>query len=262
MPENNDVSVDYNVFQQDNFLLRKYKWGFLFSTDSKLINILEKICKKQNESFARKISIGQGLNITKDKIIRNFNNANIPYFTSENGSIYSWTETETYVSPNTVSKTRKIPLMILPRGLGTHFCCMNELSGYSSSYVEIYEDSPLTEKEKINLWIFCNSSLLWLLREFTGRCNLGGGMLKAEATDLKSLPFCFDFKNLSEMKTIYSLAKHQKVSSKIEEAVNSEIHKRIDKVVFEYFGLTSESSFVVEMFINRFNWRNKKSRSI
>jgi hypothetical protein len=262
MPENNDVSVEYNVFQQDNFLLRKYKWGFLFSTDSKLINILEKICKKQNESFARKISIGQGLNITKDKIIRNFNNANIPYFTSENGSIYSWTETETYVSPNTVSKTRKIPLMILPRGLGTHFCCMNELSGYSSSYVEIYEDSPLTEKEKINLWIFCNSSLLWLLREFTGRCNLGGGMLKAEATDLKSLPLCFDFKNLSEMKTIYSLAKHQKVSSKIEEAVNSEVHKRIDKVVFEYFGLTSEISFVVEMLINRFNWRNKKSRSI
>ncbi|MBO4555309.1 MAG: hypothetical protein J5706_01015 [Elusimicrobiales bacterium] len=86
-------------------------------------------------------------------------------------------------------------------------------------------------------------------------------MLKAEATDLKSLPLCFDFKNLSEMKTIYSLAKHQKASSKIEEAVNSEIHKKIDKVVFEYFGLTSESSFVVEMLINRFNWRNKKSKS-
>lgn len=80
---------------------------------------------------------------------------------------------------------------------------MNEIAGFTSSYVEIYEKEKLTDIEKLCIWIFCNSSLLWLLREYTGRCNLGGGMLKAEATDLKSLPLCFRFGNIQEMQDIY-----------------------------------------------------------
>lgn len=99
------------------------------------------------------------------------------------------------------------------------------------------------------------------MREYTGRCNLGGGMLKAEATDLKSLPLCFDFGNSSEIKTIYKLAKSQKVPSKIEDAVNSEVHKRIDRIVFDFFCLPSENNFVTDMLIARFNWRNKKSKT-
>ena len=142
-----------------------------------------------------------------------------------------------------------------------HFCCMNEIEGYSSSYVEIYENMPLSEIEKLRLWTFCNSSLLWLLREYTGRCNLGGGMLKAEATDLKNLPLCFDFQDLPEMQAIYALAKTCSVPSKIEDAVRSEVHKRIDNIVFEYFNLPKDNNFVVEMLIDRFNWRGKKSKT-
>lgn len=152
-------------------------------------------------------------------------------------------------------------MLILPRGLGTHFCSTNEVNGYSSSYVEIYEKEKLSELEKLQLWIFCNSSLLWLLREYTGRCNLGGGMFKAEATDLKSLPLCFDFGNLQEMQEIFESAKNQHISSKIEDAVNSEIHKRIDKIVFDYFNLPTENNFVKDMLISQFNWRNKKSKT-
>lgn len=260
-PDNNDSSVDCNILPWNSSLLRKYKWGFIFSTDTKLISLLEKMSTMQNEEFARKISIGQGLNITKDKILRNESSKTAPYYISECGALYSWNNSETFVSKSVASATRKIPLLILPRGLGTHFCCMNELGGYSSSYVEIYENADLTESEKLNLWLFCNSSLLWLLREYTGRCNLGGGMLKAEATDLKSLPLCFDFGNSSEIKTIYKLAKSQKVPSKIEDAVNSEVHKRIDRIVFDFFCLPSENNFVTDMLIARFNWRNKKSKT-
>ena len=261
IPENNDSSVECNIYSNDSMLIKKYKWGFLFSTDAKLINLLEKMGKMQNEDFAKKISIGQGLNITKDKILKNSGKENVPFFISDNGAMYCWSTTENFVAKSIASATRKTPLLILPRGLGTHFCCMNKLQGYSASYVEIYENVDLTEDEKLKLWIFCNSSLLWLLREYTGRCNLGGGMLKAEATDLKMLPLCFDFENIAEMKSIYSLAKSQKVPSKIEEAINSEVHKRIDKIVFDYFDLPTENNFVVDMLINRFNWRGKKSKT-
>ena len=259
-PNDNDSSVNCNILSTDSLLLKKYKWGFIFSTDVKLFSLLEKMGKMQDEIFADKISIGQGLNLTKDKILRTSEKQNVPYFTSENGSMYCWNMAETFVAKSNVSSTRKIPLLILPRGLGTHFCCFNEIGGYSASYVEIYENTKLTEDEKLKLWLFCNSSLLWLLREYTGRCNLGGGMLKAEATDLKSIPLCFDFKNISEIKSIYSLAKSQKVSSKIGDAINSEVHKRIDKIIFDYFGLQSDNNFVIDMLIERFNWRNQKSK--
>ena len=215
----------------------------------------------QDCNIKKKISIGQGLNLTKDKILKSKTKNCAPFFTSETGPILTWTETETYVDKKNISSSRKIPLLILPRGLGTHFCCMNEISGYSTSFVEIYEEEELTEQEKLNLWLFCNSSLLWLLREYTGRCNLGGGMLKAEATDLKTIPLCFNFGEDSEIKNIYKLAKNYFTPGKIETAINSELHKRIDKIVFSYFGLEQDNNFVTEMLVARFNWRNKKSKT-
>jgi len=259
-PNNNGSSVNYNILPAESSLLKKYKWGFIFATDIKLINLLEKMSKMQNETFAGKISIGQGLNLTKDKILKNGDKENVPYFTSDNGALYYWSQADSFVVRNNISSTRKTPLLILPRGLGTHFCCFNEIGGYSASYVEIYENSKLTEDEKLKLWVFCNSSLLWLLREYTGRCNLGGGMLKAEATDLKTLPLCFDFKDISEMKSIYEIAKTQKVPGKIEDAIASEVHKRIDKIIFDFFDLPAETNFVIDMLIERFNWRGQKSK--
>lgn len=217
--------------------------------------------EKCNLSVQQKIEIGQGLNITKDNIQSEQTKNSVPYFISDVGAIFRWTDTKYFVDKKVVSKTPRTPMLILPRGLETHFCSTNEVTGYSSSYVKIYEKERLSEEEKLQLWIFCNSSLLWLLREYTGRCNLGGGMLKAEATDLKTLPLCFDFENIQEMKEIFEIAKGQYNSSKIEEAINSEVHKRIDKIVFDYFNLSSEDNFIADMLIKRYNWRNKKSKT-
>ena len=259
--EKNDKTIEIKSFKQKNILLQKYKWGFLFSADEKLLKLLELMNEKCNLSVQQKIEIGQGLNITKDNIQSEQTKNSVPYFISDVGAIFRWTDTKYFVDKKVVSKTRRTPMLILPRGLGTHFCSTNEVTGYSSSYVEIYEKEKLSEKEKLQLWIFCNSSLLWLLREYTGRCNLGGGMLKAEATDLKTLPLCFDFENIQEMKEIFEIAKGQYNSSKIEEAINSEVHKRIDKIVFDYFNLSSEDNFITDMLIKRYNWRNKKSKT-
>lgn len=253
--------VEVNVYDSDDILLKKYKWGFLFKTDLKLINLLGEMVNKNNAKIAAKIEIGQGLNLTKNCILTQKTNNSVPYFISDIGPLYRWASETYWVDKNNVSKDRRIPIMILPRGLGTHFCCMNEINGYSASYVEIYEKEKLTEIEKLRLWIFCNSSLLWLLREYTGRCNLGGGMLKAEATDLKSLPLCFDFPDIEEMKSIFALAKNQKNPTKLVDSMNSEIHKRIDSIVYKYFGLPIDDNFVTKMFIDRFNWRNAKSKT-
>ena len=217
--------------------------------------------KKNNAVLSAKIDIGQGLNITKDHIQTEKTENSVPYFIAENGALYRWQDSAFFVDKKVLSVSRRIPILILPRGLGTHFCCRNEISGYSASYVEIYGKEKLSEIEILRLWTFCNSSLLWLLREYTGRCNLGGGMLKAEATDLKSLPLCFDFSDEKELKSIFELAKNQKNPTKIEESLASDIHRRIDKIVFDYFRIPTENNFVTKMLAERFNWRNQKGKS-
>ena len=113
----------------------------------------------------------------------------------------------------------------------------------------------------MSLWAFCNSSLCWVLREFTGRYNLGGGMLKAEATDLKKIPLCFYFDDIEEIKKIFTLCNNEKVPSNIDFAVASSIHKRIDNVVYKFFGLPTENNFVTDILLNRVHWRTDKSKN-
>ncbi len=255
-----DKTITVKYFNTHDEILSSNKWGFLFSIDDRLLQLLEKLSQKEDKIFRDKIDIGQGLNITKDCILVHNEPDASPYYISDNGPLYRWIESQYFVDNRKASKTRKKPVLILPRGLGTHFCCMNEVNGYTASYVEIYEKSKLSEEEKLNLWAFCNSSLCWVLREFTGRCNLGGGMLKAEATDLKRIPLCFNFDELESLKQIYNSSINEKVPTDIDTAVKSPIHQQIDDIVFNYFGLPKEN-FVIELLLNRFHWRTDKSKN-
>ena len=87
----------------------------------------------------------------------------------------------------------------MPRGIGGRFyCSFNEFRAFSYSFVEVYLQPELWATPiHYGLWAYMNSSFVWLYREITGRKNLGGGMLKAEATDLKTLPLGIDFSALS-----------------------------------------------------------------
>lgn len=255
-----DDTITVNSFNVADEVLSNHKWGFLFSIDNRLLELLKTITEKEDKEFREKINIGQGLNLTKNCILTQEISNSSPYYISDNGSLYRWTESRYYVDNENASASRKKPILILPRGLGTHFCCMNEIGGYSASYVEIYEKSTLSFDDKLRLWAFCNSSLCWILRELTGRCNLGGGMLKAEATDLKRIPLCFKFDNIEEIRSIYNMCRDGKVPTSIDEAVESSIHKRIDRLVYGYFGLP-EDSFVTELLLGRFHWRMDKSRN-
>lgn len=257
----NNKSISVNQFNISNELLTKHKWGFLFSIDNRMLNLLEIMSEKEDKDFRRKIDIGQGLNITKDCILESEGTNTSPYYISDNGPMYRWESSSFFVDNEKASKNRKKPFLILPRGLGTHFCCMNEVDGYSASYVEIYEKSKLSNDEKLMLWAFCNSSLCWVLREFTGRCNLGGGMLKAEATDLKKIPLCFIFDNIEEIRSIYSICHNEKVPTNIDLAVSSSIHERIDNIVYNFFGLSAENNFVTDILLRRVHWRTDKSKN-
>lgn len=260
--ENGDTYISVNTFDSSNPLLRRYKWGFIYENEKELLDLLEDMEKKCNRKLADKIEIGQGLNITKDHMLTKQTSNTVPYFISENGAIYRWNSASFFVNKSVANAKRRIPMLILPRGIGTHFCCFNEVSGFSASYVEIYEKEKISDDEKLRIWLFCNSSLLWLLRECSGRTNLGGGMLKAEATDLKTLPLCFDFPEISKIRKIYDDSKGMKLSTNIREILQSDFHKRIDDIVFSYFGLPKENSFVTELLLKKIGRRNVKSKSV
>ena len=147
----------------------------------------------------------------------------------------------------------------MPREIGTHFCSINECSGYTSSYVEVYGD--LSQEETLNIWLFCNSSLFWLLREITGRTNLGGGMLKAEATDLKSIPICYKFNRPSEILALYMAVKDKVLDTSISITLNDNQHKMIDAIVLNYFGLDKEELYIVSTLQDMVFRRMKKSKT-
>ena len=155
-------NISLKLFLSNDLLLQNYKWGVIIKAEQKLLRIIDVISKLEDKLLSSKISIGQGLNLTKSHIVYNQTNNTFPYYTSEIGPTYSWNNSSCYVRKDDISLSRKKPILIMPRGIGTHFCSINECSGYTSSYVEIY--GSLSHEETLNIWLFCNSSLFWLLR--------------------------------------------------------------------------------------------------
>jgi len=253
--------VSIKKFSSEDILFDSYKWSVPFNADEEILVILKSLFRYEDVTLASKISIGQGLNLTKDKILYTSDGDTVPYFTSDAGSAYVWQSSFCFLKINNAIMARKRPLLIMPRGIGTHFCCVNECNGYSSSYVEVYANSQLLQSEILKIWMFCNSSLFWLIRELTGRTNLGGGMLKAEATDLKTIPICYDFGQEEVIRSIYNRAHNKKISTKIEETLADEVHCQIDDIVNHHFNITDRQEFIKETLKSRILLRKKKSRT-
>ena len=256
-----DGITDVKVLPSNSLLLKLYKWGFLNSLGDELLPLFQRLVELNVPVIQEKFSIGQGLNVTKDCIRRAEDGSNPPYYIAECGAMYAWTNTSSYVDASLVKSDRRIPKLILPRGIGTHFCCRNMLDGYTASYVEIYSDTA-TEDEILAVWLFCNSSLLWLLRECSGRCNLGGGMLKAEATDMKTLPLYFDFKEKDLIRDIFKRAMYHKFSTKLGVILNDPLHKEIDRVVFSHLGISGAEGLTLRKLIDKINVRCHKSKTV
>jgi len=286
-------TVETKRFRFDDQILSTLKWGVLLSSTDTTLDIISLIEKKGKRLCALPgydIDIGQGLNISKTFIVKSdvfgkfpfLKNKVIPFITSEDAAQFVITETIGFIidrsklddkqirkindagisifDPNSTSKLS--PILILPRGVSRHFCALNLISAYSASTVDIYDKSKkLPEDMKLNIWVFLNSSIAWLLREITGRKSLGGGLLKAEASDLKEMPIYFDFNQPTKISKIYDNLRKRPVLPTIEE-IKTQEHKEIDKVVFKYLNLSDvQQDEVVALLIKHISARTKKART-
>lgn len=283
-------SVNYKYSDKT---LSKYKWGMLYEMDSTFITLLSAIEKKgchiQNIPNM-KLSVGQGLNLSKKHLVdlntikkyTFLSKAIIPLMTADDDAPFNLKNTNKFIVNKTkVNKkeqkilkslsislfnplsTRKIvPVLIMPRGIGRHFCTVNTVSAYSASCVDIYDYSPRTERKTLlNLWVFLNSSVGWLIREISGRKNLGGGMLKAEAVDLKFFPIYFDLPNIAEIKIIFRELGNRSALEPLCEIETAE-HKKIDNIIFEYLNIHKDKrKNIINLLKLKISEREKKSKT-
>ncbi len=287
-------AVEFATYQYSDRILQELKWGMLHDAiDPVFRELLDAMTEKgcHIEKVPRlKLSIGQGLNLTADYIITNelakmypqFSKALIPFFTSDDGAPFNITETKNFILDSTklqksdqkvlrslgtnafdLSSTTKVaPSLIMPRGIGRHFCAVNNAFAFSASCVDLYSDSIPDRKTLLNLWLFLNSSVAWLIREVSGRKNLGGGMLKAEAVDLKYFPIYFEFPDIDGIEIIFRQLENRSALSSIEEIATTE-HQQIDKIVFDYLNLDSpKRKTLVELLIAKISERMKKSQTL
>ena len=275
----------------DSEMLRDMKWGFIFDADDTLVRIINEVnTKGLTIENMPGYSIGQGLNLKKSAIfsaaeLKEYSvqsEAAYPFFVTEESGVYCWNRTEHFlVDKKNIdttfvqllkcnhelfdsSATRKVPpALIMPRGIGArHFCCYNAINGFSASCVDLYapNGNNLTD-DIIRLWLYMNTSLFWLIREIVGRTNLGGGMLKAEAVDIKPFAILFPINITEEIKTLFNSAREVVVANAQEE-IYTEMHKRIDKIVYDFLELTTEErEYINRLLIEKIDARYDKTKA-
>jgi hypothetical protein len=280
-----------STYEITDELLKEYKWGLLLSSEDIFINLLKELNKKGkliNEISSANYDIGQGLNLSSKYVINyvtvnqfpSIEQALIPFMTNSDGAKFILKETEEFIidksklstviqeelkkegillfDPNSTRKSK--PTLILPRGIGRHFCAFNDADAFSSSFVDVYIEDDNFENI-LRLWCFLNSSILWLIREVSGRKNLGGGMLKAEATDLKSFPLYFDFEEIDEIQDVFKVLGKRESKSILNE-IDTPEHKKIDEIVFNYLNIPeSKRSALIELLRKKVDQRSKKSKT-
>lgn len=291
--KSNDHSIaSIKIFKGNDLKIKEIKWGVLLTSNSaflQLLNILKLKGKRISEFKNLNVHVGQGLNISKEyvcsnELIQNYSflkKGLIPFFTGSEGAYFNIKSTDNFLlnnikfnkdelnnlkklGINSVDQKilkRDIPTLILPRGIGRHYCAYNSIQAYSSSFVEVYV-RPHNSEDNIHkdLWLFFNSTLGWLLREVYGRKNLGGGMLKAEAVDLHDLPIIFSF-NTKPVDKLFKTLDKREVFDCLHE-INTYEHEQIDQIVNNHLGI-SESFFneLKALTINLIETRSKKSKS-
>jgi len=287
--------VEYSEYKYSDKLLADTKWGILLSSGECVLDLLELLKQKGiflGQIKGRKVSIGQGLNLQKDYIVGSTSikkypflaHAKIPFMTSSDGAPFELDGTEKYLidgsklSQKQVAQLRSegirvfnadvtsktTPILILPRGISRHFCAMNKACAFSSSFVDVYDSEGTLSVDSaiaLNLWLFLNSSIAWLLREASGRKNLGGGLLKSEAADLNQFPIYFEFNRSSEILDVYNRLKNRQALETIAE-IDTPEHAKIDDLVFAFLKASgSLRAQTIDTLKNKISERNKKSKT-
>lgn len=234
------VDNEMNIADSKNVYVRQeQKWGHLFAMPQYFERLLFNMATNETSHKGYGIKFGQGINISKSDY--NTQGASLPVIV-DNAKFVAQ-KPDSAIDPSYLPDSRigKVAALIMPRGIGTRHCCtFNSCRAFSYSAVELYLPDEHWESDlHYCLWAFLNSSLVWLFREITGRKNLGGGMLKAEATDMKSLPISFDFDFSCSAKDVFENLKLRDPRSVFEEIHTTE-HIAIDDMVAQYFDCKKE----------------------
>ena len=233
-------NIEYGIAEPDMMITSKrvikakqlMKWGNILSMPQFYEDILSSMSSDSQIGF--KISIGQGLNFPLRQLSDNDSDFPIIVKSAQFVSVCGDGKISKGLARN---RLKKIPALVMPRGVGQrHYCSFNLCRAFSYSGVELYLPDDLWNSDvHYCLWLYLNSSFVWLFREITGRKNLGGGMLKAEATDLKMLPIAFDFDFSADARKIFHTLKDREPLPVVEEVVTEE-HLLIDEIIADYFG--------------------------
>ena len=233
------------------------KWGHIFSMPEYYGEILSKIRTKSK--IISNISFGQGLNVPLSQL--SDDNSDLPIIVKS--AQFVALSADKRIKPALASKREdKIPALIMPRGVGArHYCTFNAEMAFSYSHVELYLPEELWNSDiHYCLWVYLNSSFVWLFREITGRKNLGGGLLKAEATDMKMLPIDFNFDFAHEAKQVYEMLKDRKPMPVAEE-IYTDGHLFIDDIIASYFGFHDRLEDIRNTLIEQVNFRLSRAKS-
>ena len=232
------------------------KWGHLTAMPAFFVDMLTEMAGRAGPGS--NISFGQGLNFP----LRELNQAGSGELVIVKDVNFVATSTDGRLHSSRISAARKgkVPALIMPRGVGDrYYCTFNTCKAFSYSGVELYLPNSLWESDlHYCLWAYLNSSLAWLFREITGRRNLGGGLLKAEATDLKTLPVSFDFDFADEAKEVFSVLKGRSPLPVAQE-VHTDEHLAIDRMVFDYLGFSKHQDDVQEQLLELVAFRTSRS---
>ena len=234
------------------------KWGHLQSMPQYYIDLLMKL--KAQESSPRGISWGQGLNVSLS-VIDEVGSGQEAVPIHKSSACYAITAGDGVIPAGMARTVDKVPSLVMPRGIGErHFCALNMCGAFSYSNVEVYLSGRLKMTElHYCLWLYLNSSFVWLFREYTGRKNLGGGMLKSERTDMSKLPVHFSFDFVDAAKGLFD-SMRSRTPLTVSEECQSADHLALDNVVEEYFGFSELGQTIRRSLVDAVSARVRRSR--
>ena len=233
------------------------KWGHVAAMPQFFIDMLAEMATRTDAGG--EISFGQGLNFPLKEL--NLPRNNVPVIAKDVQFVA--TSADARIGAHRVSATRKgrVPALIMPRGVGDrYYCTFNACKAFSYSGVELYlPDGMWNTDLHYCLWAYLNSSLAWLFREVTGRRNLGGGLLKAEATDMKALPIGFDFDFGDKAKAVLETLE-RRAPLPLAQEIHTDEHLAIDQMVFGYFGFSDMQDDTRHELMAQVAFRTSRSR--
>ena len=254
-----DSSMAFSVKKEIDSV-SNMKWGHLIAMPEYLADALHRMSRCDDRPEKKPIArFGQGINLPKHALQNN--RGTTPILTLTGRAAFAADDAPNRI-PSSLARTEdKIPALVMPRGIGNkHYCVFNSCRAFSYSAVELYLPADLWESDlHYSLWAYMNSSLVWLYREVTGRKNLGGGLLKAEATDMKTLPVDFSFDFADSARTVFAVLKKREPLP-VDQEVRTDEHLAIDEMVLKFFGLEDRQESLRQDLVRQVRFRTERAR--